>query len=274
MKKNFKKSLSLFLAVLMTVSCFSVVGFAADVDYGAHNGHKDKVVVLEAVTATECTDGKTEGLKCTQCNVTFKEQTVIPAPHNFGEWVAAETDNCANGYKKTRTCKNAGCNKTEEVIINKHSWGDDAEADWGWVGEPADCTHSGTKSRTCKVCKTSETEEVAALGHKWQKKSDGNRPSCKKEGAISKYVCKVCDEVDPDRNGSTFDKLPHEDNDGDGYCDNGCDGYISYDGSICSCPCHQKTGILSTLYKIVLFIFRLFKIGQKCGCGADHYKVD
>ena len=274
MKKNFKKSLSVFLAVLMAVSCFSVVGFAAEVDYGAHNDHKDKVVVLEAVAATECTDGKTEGLKCTQCNVVIKEQAVIPAPHNFGEWTVAKTDNCENGYKKTRTCKNADCKKTEEETINKHSWGDDTEIGWSWVGEPANCTNSGNQTRKCSVCNIEKTRTVEALGHKWEKKKDGNRPSCKQEGAVSKYVCGRCGEVDPDRDGTTFDKLPHEDADGDGYCDNGCGGYISYDGEICTCPCHQKTGVLNTIFKIVLFFMRLFKIGQKCGCGADHYPAD
>ena len=69
------------------------------------------------------------------------------------------------------------------------------------------------------------------------------------------------------------EECKHKDEDGDGYCDN-CDGFRAEDGSICDCPCHQKSGILSSLYKIVLFIFRLFKIGQKCGCGADHYVVD
>lgn len=274
MKKNFKKSLSVFLAVLMAVSCFSVVGFAAEVDYGKHNDHRDKVQVIAEVPATECTDGTTEGLKCVQCNEFIKEPQKIDAPHNFGEWTTEKTDDCSKGYKKIRSCQNSGCSKNEEEVINKHSWGDDTEIGWSWIGEPANCTNSGNQTRKCSVCNIEETRTVEALGHKWEKQKDGNRPSCKQEGAEATFACKYCKEVDPDRAGNKFDKLPHEDADGDGYCDNGCGGYISYDGEICTCPCHQKTGVLNTIFKIVLFFMRLFKIGQKCGCGADHYPAD
>lgn len=273
MKKNFKKSLSLVLAVLMAVSCFSVVGFAADVDYGVHNAHKDKVEVLPGVMAEECTDGKTEGLKCTQCNVIIKAQNTIYAPHNFSNWALEKTDNCTNGYKKTRTCMNAGCTKTEVVTVTKHSWGDDKNAGWSWVNEPANCTKSGERARTCDVCGTKETDTVPA-SHQWEKKGEYVKNTCEKEGKVSLFVCKNCGEVDPERDGSVLEILPHEDIDGDGHCDNGCEGYQAEDGSICDCLCHKTSGILPKLYKIVLFIFRIFKIGQKCGCGVDHYPAD
>lgn len=273
MKKNFKKSLSLFLAVLMTMSCFAVTGFAAEADYGAHNAHRDKVVVLPEEAATECKDGKTAGLKCTQCNQVIKAQEPIFAPHNFNAWTSEKTDDCTKGYKMSRTCQNAGCTKKEEKTINKHSWGDDQEVGWAWEKDPATCTVSADKIRTCSVCTTVERKTIEATGHKYYTAVASSKPTCEKEGAEAKRECRVCHEVDPDASGRTFDKLPHEDLDGDSYCDNGCGGYIGSDGETCDCPCHQSSGVLSTLWKIVLFIFRLFKIGQNCGCGALHYEA-
>lgn len=314
MKKNFKKSLSLILAVLMAVSCFSVVGFAADAAIDittSHSGANHKWRVEDNVDASGCTDGKIGAIYCTSCNnVLIKSAITVSAPHNLEgvDWsINGTVTNCEAGYTRTKTCKDCKnvvvtetynlhtwkvtgtdkaakctdisyenkectvCKKTvkEPLEPGKHSWGDDAEAGWV-VSEKATCTLDGTRKRECSKCIEVETEVIKATGHKYKVVDAGREPSCEQEGSTAKRACIYCNDT---IEGISLGKLSHKDEDGDGYCDN-CEGYQAADGSICECPCHQKSGILSKLYKIVLFIFRLFKIGQKCGCGADHYIVD
>ena len=94
MKKNFKKSLSLFLAVLMAVSCFSIVGFAAanDAPIDITAQHNKAGCVWDRdddVVAVGCTNGKYGAIYCKTHNVLIKSETVVPAPHNIKdvEWV-------------------------------------------------------------------------------------------------------------------------------------------------------------------------------------------
>ncbi len=302
MKKNFKKSLCLFLAVLMAVSCFSVTCFALD----EHTFHLK--TTHKAVTAEGCNDGKTEGIYCNACEKWIKEPQKIDAPHNFGDWeIQGTVTDCEKGYTRTKTCKDCKkpvltetynqhdwkvtgtdqaakctevsyelkkCNVCKKEVREPlepglHSWGEDPEAGWK-VKDKATCTLKGYEERKCTKCVEVETREVPATGHKMKQLDPGKEPTCEKEGSTAKFKCQNCDyqnEV------FTISKLNHKDDDNNGYCDY-CEGFRAEDGSICDCPCHQKSGILSSLYKIVLFIFRLFKIGQKCGCGADHYVVD
>ena len=305
MKKNFKKSLSLFHAVLMAVSCFSIVGFAAT---DAHAGHS--VTKSEATPAETCKNGLTESIYCNTCKVWVKRAEVVEALHVLDgvDWkVNGKVTDCELGYTRYKTCKSCKedvafetCNLHEWVVTGRddaakctdisyenkeckvckktvreplepglHSWGEDPEAGWK-VKDKATCTLKGYEERKCTKCVEVETREVPATGHKMKMIDAGSAPTCEKEGSTAKFKCQNCDyqnEVSP------IGKLNHKDDDNNGYCDY-CEGFRAEDGSICDCPCHQKSGILSSLYKIVLFIFRLFKIGQKCGCGADHYVVD
>ncbi len=316
MKKNFKKSLSLFLAVLMAVSCFSIVGFAAanDAPIDITSQHNKAGCVWDRkpdVDAVGCNNGKIGAIYCkTHNNILIRSETVVPAPHNFEgvEWaINGNVTDCEKGYTRTKTCKDCKkpvltetynqhdwkvtgrddaakctevsyelkkCNVCKKEVREPlepglHSWGEDPEAGWK-VKDKATCTLKGYEERKCTKCVEVETREVPATGHKMKQLDPGKEPTCEKEGSTAKWKCQNCDyqnEV------FTISKLNHKDDDNNGYCDY-CEGFRAEDGSICDCPCHQKSGILSSLYKIVLFIFRLFKIGQKCGCGADHYVVD
>lgn len=60
----------------------------------------------------------------------------------------------------------------------------------------------------------------------------------------------------------------HSDANGDGYCDY-CDENLTGDKD-CSCNCH-KTGIMSIIWKILRFFYKLFKINPVCECGVSHY---
>ena len=307
MKKNFKKSLSVILAVIMAVSCFSVVGFAAETVYPGHENHDIKT--RPAVAASGCKDGKTEEVYCDACegDPILKAAEVVDAPHNLGDWeIQGPVTDCEKTYTRTKTCKD--CKKiikvetknlhdwelidtdvaakcTEISYENKkckvckkevreplpaglHSWGEDAEAGWETV-DRATCTLDGLQRRDCEKCIEFETRVIPKTGHKYKVIDAGSEPTCEKEGSTAKRACIYCNDTIA---GVSLGKLGHKDLDGDNYCDN-CEGYLAEGGEICPCPCHQKTGVLNTIFKIVLFFLRLFKTGQTCGCGAAHYEA-
>lgn len=306
MNKNFKKTLSVILAVLMAVSCFSVVGFAADA-YPGHEGHV--IITVPAVAATTCTDGKTEEVYCNShdAKVVLKASTVIPATHKPGEFeIVGTVEDCANGYTvekkcllckavlatdvikehdfKTdkieqpycdepgtayKTCKVCKKEVTQPVEAKLHSWGNDAEK--GWKVQIANtCTLDGVETRECENCLEYEERVIKAPGHNYKIVDAGSAPTCTKEGSTARKACENCGDV---IDGSTIRAKGHVDADKDNRCEV-CDTYFTElmpEG--CNCPCHSS-GIVKVLYEIVIFILSLFKVGANCACGAVHYEVD
>lgn len=218
MNKNFKRVLSVVLAVIMSLACFSVVGFAAEC---THSFDESKTQVNKPY----CDQAGTKSQYCTKCKTTIT--TNLPA--------------------------------------GEHSWGE-----WE-ITKAATCNFAGEKVRECTVCPETEKETIPATDHNYIVTDIGTLPSCDEEGRTAKKECEYCGDV---KSGSAkpISKTGHVDADKDSYCDS-CDGYISEAGEICSCPCHAKEGIMKTLYKIVIFLLQLFKIGDKCGCGATHYEI-
>lgn len=301
MKRNLKKSLALLLAVIMSVSCFSICGFAAVNDHA-----QCWKTTYAAQDAVGCKDGKTEGLYCNACGVWIVESKTVPAPHNPGEWVYSDTEDCTKGTR-TKTCKTCGvpvktenvtahdyettkkeqtycdvegveskacknCKKTttETIPTKLHSWGENAELGWE-VKIPASCGDDGAETRSCANCQRVEERVIKSSGHKSVIVDAGKAPTCEKEGSTRKVICQTCKVVLEES--QTLSKLKHKDVDKDSYCDN-CEGYIGENGDVCTCPCHLKSGILKVLYEIVIFFMQLFKTGQTCACGAAHYDAD
>ena len=96
----------------------------------------------------------------------------------------------------------------------------------------ATCTKSGATVTICKRCTfVSSSKNAAPLGHDWQ--------PVENEGDIVSR-CSRC--------GETRSKQ-----------------------DVCSCNCHKTTGLFAFIYKIQLFLWRLFGISKVCECGAIHY---
>lgn len=123
------------------------------------------------------------------------------------------------------------------------------------------CTTDGTAKRKCSVCEYEETKvyEVAP-GHKLHTEIT-KLPDCNNFGETRTY-CENCSYV----GWSYLDKLLHEDNNHDGKCDL-CGEDLT---AGCSCNCH-KTGVMSIIYKIMRFFWKLFGMNESCSCGVKHY---
>ena len=80
--------------------------------------------------------------------------------HYFGEWTREKEPTCTEPGSETRTCLEAGCDKTftREIPALGHSW------DEGKVTKPATETEDGTVTYTCTRCGEKRTETLKIVG--------------------------------------------------------------------------------------------------------------
>lgn len=303
MNKQLKKTLSLILAVIMTVMSLSSVSFAADST--AADEHAEHVTTeYVEIPAEQCKDGYTAGVYCNTCKVWISGHELMPAPHvPSGKWVLpAAIEDCeksyiriqfcdvcnvevysetitAHGFEITGTdkpyCDVAGtqymkckvCKKevSQPLEAKEHSWGE-----WSIIST-ATCTLDGKQTRSCANCIAVDEVVITALNHNYVIVDAGSLPTCTKEGSTARKACSNCGDVIP---GQTLSYAGHKDADGDSYCDV-CDKYFTADvPEGCDCPCHLKSGFLKVLYDIIMFFLQLFNTSQTCVCGAAHYTVE
>lgn len=166
--------------------------------------------------------GKETDVACTTIN-----GYIDISNHTYGEWVIITEATCKNVGLKRRTCTDAGCGKTDEVIIPKapHKYVDtvvpatckeqgytqhtcsvcsesfsDAYTeklkhslgDWEQSVAP-DCTNSGQEVRKCALCGDAvEQRELTALGHAWGEWTVFKAATFREDGESRKY-CSRCD---------------------------------------------------------------------------------
>lgn len=302
MKKNFKRTLSVILAVIMTVMTLSTAMFAFAADCAHVNFQW-----YDEVAAEGCKDGYTRGKYCFDCQKYVEGHVLMPAPHSpSGVWVFGEVKDCDDGYERTQVCTACGetavketvtkhdletisvdqqycdqvgkiqkkckvCSEeiTEDAPATLHSWGEDADAEWTVIKEVT-CTLDGLQRRSCKNCLKVEEKVVPATGHDYVKVNSGRKPTCTTEGSTAELSCLNCGDL---IKGESLSAPGHRDNDGDNYCDT-CDTYFTADmPDGCYCLCHQKEGFMAVLWDILVFIFRLVGIQDTCACGLVHYEA-
>ena len=142
------------------------------------------------------------------------------------------------------------------------------------VTTSATCTKTGVRTYTC-FCGASYTETIAKTAHNKNTTIPAVSATCTKTGLTEGKKCSVCGTVTVAQ--TTVNAVGHKDNNGDYKCDFGC-GY-EFDKTVvhtpdapidCSCMCH-KTGLMSLLWKIMNFFYRIFGTNKECYCGAAHY---
>ena len=193
-----------------------------------------------------------------------------PCAHSSTEVRNAKTATCtAEGYTGDTYCKTCGAKtKTGSTIAKKsHSY-------TATVTTQPTCTKEGVKSYKCS-CGASYTESIAKKSHTIVI-IPAVSATCTKTGLTEGKKCSVCGTVTVAQ--TTVNAVGHKDNNGDYKCDFGC-GY-EFDKTVdptpgapskdCSCMCH-KSGLMSLLWKIMNFFYRIFGTNKECYCGVAHY---
>ena len=252
-----------------------------------------------------CTGIATKTAKCDNCDATDTIKVYGTAlGHDWSEWKTTKEATCAEKGEAEKHCQREGCtvSVTKELRQLSH-----AEGEWITDKEPtceetghrykecvggcgtilreetirakghtyeisentATCIDDGFLTYKCTVCgDTKNGGVVHALGHERGEWEIVKAPTCKKEGK-KQARCTVCGTILATE---VIEKAAHADNDGDGYCDE-CSadmGDPDYNGD-CGCICHKKNPFMKFLYKILRFLWKLFRIRKTCYCKAIHY---
>ncbi len=180
-----KKIHSVILAVMMTLSMFSVAVSAEDAESVVCEHEYGKWIISQDETCTE------DGIKyreCTKCDSSVKghiETGFVKATgHSFDEGVVT-APTCANKGYTTYTCtKCRGTEIKDETTALEHTWGD-----WTQTLAPT-CIAEGTETKTCSVCGGTEEKAIPALGHEYI--PTVVEPNYE-EGGYTLHQCSRCD---------------------------------------------------------------------------------
>lgn len=126
-------------------------------------------------------DGKETDLTCTTVN-----GYIDVSDHTYGDWVIVSEATCQNTGLKRRTCTDAGCGRTDEVIIPKtpHQYVDTVV--------PATCKEHGYTKHTCRVCEDSFSDTYTEmLKHSLGDWEQSAAPDCTNKGEEVKK-CTLC----------------------------------------------------------------------------------
>ena len=212
--------------------------------------------------------------------------------HNYGSWVYVEgtgthqricandpthieTENCTGNIEYTGAtctqsgirvvgCKVCGGEERMEYPALGHQFIDDEDYT---ITVEATCTQNGSVKLKCVRC--DETKDIGVLpskGHRYFTVTDALAPTCTTPGHGIVERCLTCSYEKP------ADIIPATGHslDEDGQCVT-C-GVKEYEGNkYCSCMCHNTSGLMKFIYKIVRFFWSIFKINKSCDCGTVHY---
>lgn len=110
MKKT-TKLLSIVLAVVIALSCFAVLAFAAD-----EHTHSYTATVVQPT----CADKGYTIHVCSDCGDYYKDSYVNPFGHSWGAWTDKEEATCTKEGLKERTCSVCGAVETKTVSVTDH----------------------------------------------------------------------------------------------------------------------------------------------------------
>lgn len=257
--KKLKKALSVFLSVLMLLSCWVWV---APTDANAADGECNHIgTETEYITnIAENEKNNTHSLKCLKCGDIISTEGCTFTTNTVDSTCRAE------GYTtySCTVCKYGFMADFTEMTA--HNYGD-------WATEKGSCVKVMTKTRYClnKDCYAQETVEVYENGKPVYGTHtlvivNGQAATCLKDGHSDYTRCIVCNEV---TESEVIPAKGHVDSNNNGNCDV-CSGLMNPSGH-CSCMCHGDTFFEKLLFRLVNFLWKLFKINANCECGAKHW---
>ena len=192
-----KKSLAVFLAVLMLLSAMSLVSFAASGTAGPHDHQYNTEPDIVAVAPTCTTAGHGQGWTCTVegCGQVKWEAGDFKALGHLETVIPAVQPTCTqDGSTEGLKCTRPGCGEIlkapEKIDKLDHAFGD-----WVVVKQPTGCREQGEKQRRCSRCGETEYDWFLAEDHKWET-VPAVPVTCTKDGAEAGRKCTVCGTVE------------------------------------------------------------------------------
>ena len=201
MRKTFKRSLALVLALLMLLTV-SPMGFGYVDPKTCKHDYKYHAAVPAQPKTEGCEDGNIDYWYCEKCNSYFVEKTgggftmityaeTVVTAHKFeaAPKFSWPTDG-QGGYNATADFKCTICNQTVNVPAVVTSV----------VTKPASCTVEGIKTYTATVKQDGKTytgthaDAIPFAAHEFVH-HDEAEPNCVADGNIEYYSCKNCDRV-------------------------------------------------------------------------------
>ena len=253
-----------------TYTCTVCNKYSVIRDYTPKLGHKysaDYKIIVEPT----CHSTGTKAHYCVRCGAFEPDylHNYVELPklaHTYGEWVVTTEPTCDTNGVKTRTCtgctdKDEGHTQTELIGKKGHNYGE-----WE-ITKKSTCVEEGSQRRYCDRCKTWEVQATPKGGH--NRVADyAVEATCTAPGKTAGSHCSICGYVFVAQ--QEVPMKEHMDLNGDGRCEGCGKTMYSPNGETDSCLCHG-TGFRAFIYKIVLIIWKIFKINKNCVCGAKHY---
>ena len=216
MKRNFKKTVSLILAVLMVMAVVPFGGMAADCDHEyafvqiagqeAHWSVCGKCGTIDYSSTGECSGGAPEKCgekaECATCGGywgealehTFEDDTIAD------EFYVEGTGDCRHYKKYYFNCINDGCDAIGTETFEGEAYGDHKPGA-GVSNNDAECEADGTLTIKCTVCESVLDNDIpdvdSALGHLFTEKLKDEEHLAKsgtcQEETTYYYDCIRCD---------------------------------------------------------------------------------
>ena len=144
-------------------------------------GHE--IEIIEGREATCTTPGFTNGEKCKRCNVTVKNQEVIPITAHDYEVEIVTAPTCSDLGTANYKCKGCGHTYVGDVpATGEHRWNN------GSATITATCEEDGEMTYKCLDCGQTKSEKVNRLGHTYSNEYTLDLQStCYREGEKSKH---------------------------------------------------------------------------------------
>lgn len=113
--KKINKVLSVFLCLIMALSCFSLAAFAEDVTTPEQAAceHQFNTTVIGAT----CADKGYTMYVCSNCGYYYKGDYTNSLGHVYGEWTEIRAATCTEEGLMERVCTRSGCSGKETKTI-------------------------------------------------------------------------------------------------------------------------------------------------------------
>lgn len=186
MKSLFKKTITIFLIVLLGIICISISACTDPTSNGepnnCDNGHK---LVQSSYTAPTCKTNGEKVEKCSRCGFESKT-TLLTIDHDY-KVKSTTSSTCTVKGSQTLECSMCHETKSEQLALAKHDYELKTTIN-------STCIAHGSKRYQCKNCTNSYSEELPFAEHDYENIT--KVATCFTYGGTAKK-CSICGDEKP-----------------------------------------------------------------------------